>query len=46
MGSCERGIKKEAMQMRRINIDDERHKVIAERYGNFKEMRNLSEELV
>lgn len=32
--------------MRRINIDDERHKVIAERYGNFTEMRKLSEELV
>ena len=32
--------------MRRINIDDERHKAIAEYYGNFTEMRKLSEELV
>lgn len=32
--------------MRRINIDDERHKAIAEYYGNFMEMRKLSEELV
>lgn len=32
--------------MRRINIDDERHKAIAEHYGNFTEMKKLSEELI
>ena len=30
--------------MRRINIDDERHKAIAEHYGNFTEMKKLSED--
>lgn len=29
-----------------INIDDERHKAIVDRYGNFTEMRKLSEELI
>ena len=29
-----------------INIDDERHKAIADHYGNFTEMRKLSEELI
>ena len=29
-----------------INVDDERHKAIAEHYGNFTEMKKLSEELI
>ena len=31
---------------RKINIDDARHRAIAEHYGNFMEMRKLHEELI